>query len=259
MFASALSGVITVGAFATVSSAATSGWVYGLTHAGITYCDEATETAVRVSDAYIESNTGTSCGQSHVSAAGILQTEAIEIFNGNACGSAGPSENNVATSYFGVGGSVCGDPGSGNYHTVAAGAYWNSAGMQYLAAGEAVSPDQTYAIATPTAPFTVTPSGMTEGPVPNAAFNGTVLNMSLLPDYISVSSQGEIVGFVQTSLILPVVGQPTGTQSTFPVYNAALNTVVGNLVSGQGFVPAPGTGLPATDSNGNVTTVTTIN
>ncbi len=223
MFASALSGVITVGAFAAVASAASSGWVYGTTHASVTYCDEATINSGRVSDGYLESNSGSACGQNCNSPAGYFGVEVLEFYKGNICGSAGPEYNDGPASSFGLGEALRGDPGTGNYYTVSDGSYWNTSALEYFGAGSAVSPSQSYTAVGPTAPFAVTSSGMTEGWVPPAVFDNPVLNRSLLPDYIAVSSSGQIVGFVQTNLILPAAGQPTTRQSTVPVYNASIS------------------------------------
>jgi hypothetical protein len=91
---------------------------------------------------------------------------------------------------------------------------------------------------------------VTEGPVPQSAFNGGPLSLTEVPNYLSVSVGNEIVGYT------PAVGEidptPSEEQTTafVPVYNASLQTIVGHLVSGEGFVPSPGSGLPSTFPSG---------
>jgi hypothetical protein len=255
--ASALGGLITLGASAAPAFGASSGWVFGTTHASVTYCNEATINTGRVADGYIESNSGSSCGQNHNSPAGYLNVQVVEFFNGSVCGTAGYDQNDVPASLFGLGGAICGDQGHGTYSTQTNNAYWNSGAGQYYGAGYADSPGQTYNVVQTFAGTTLTSSGESEGPVSESAFVGRSLVPSLLPDYISVTSAGEIVGYVQTVLLMPAVGEPVQNPAApFPVYNAALSLVVGQLESGRGFVPFVGSGLPATLSNGNAISIT---
>jgi hypothetical protein len=258
---SVLFGLISLGSYAVPANAASSGWVFGVTHAGVTYCDEATINTGRVADGYIESNGGGACGNDHNSPSGYLGVEVVEFFNGDSCGYAGPVYNDSPASTFGVGGALCGDPGNGNYYSVSSGVYWNTTSEEYFGAGTVTSPSQSYNVVRAPSSETVTASGETEGPMPSSAFNGGSLDLSSLPDYLTVTVGNETVGFVQSSLLFPAAGEPIPQLTSLPVYNAALTQVTGQFVSKLGFVPAPGSGLPATVPDGspipvNVTSTT---
>ncbi len=260
LLATAVLGSTTLALVAqTPASAATSGWIAGASNAGVFYCNEATINTSRDADGYIQSNSGGSCSSPVNSPAGYLDVQTIEFFNGSECGVAGPAVNDSTASLFGLGGALCGDQGYGNYSAEAANAYWNASYQAYLDAGSATSPYQTdNVVSGGVASVQTTPSGETEGPIPVSDFNGGPLNASSLPDYISVESGGEIVGYVTRGSVAPAVGQAVpGPGSSVPVMNAALTAIVGHMVPGKGFVPITGTGLPATESNGNSVTVTT--
>jgi hypothetical protein len=234
---------------------ASSGWIMGFHDGSHYYCVEATVTDAAYSAGYVESNDADSCGQGFTSPSGDLGMELWEYYNGNSCMVYGPYYSDVAEAEYGIGNYDCGTVVDGaNYNTYAVGWYWNQGEGSYEVAGNATSPDQTGDVvsAGEPAPTTVTLDGsqVTEGPVPQSAFNGGPLSLSEVPNYLSVSVGNEIVGYT------PAVGEidptPSAEQTTaiVPVYNASLQTIVGHLVSGEGFVPSPGSGLPSTFPSG---------
>ncbi len=267
---SVASGLI-VSSTSTPALAASSGWIYGATYGSVTLCAEATMVPTRSANGYEESNSGSSCGQGYTSPAGYFEIILYEYFNGSVCASAGPYENGFATSYWGVGGDICGDWGWGSYQGNTADAYWRQQYSDYWYAGNATSPAQNYngpvrlsgsssgAWPSYVANDIVGPGGVTMGPIPAADFNGQPLSLSSIPDYISVVSHDQTVGYIPATDIVGVPGTPMTQPPTsgWPVFNSGLTAVVGHLQSGSGFVPEPGTGLPASTSGGNTTTVTT--
>lgn len=69
--------------------------------------------------------------------------------------------------------------------------------------------------------------------------NGQV-DPSSAPDFVSVAGpEGGIVGYVRKAAVFPAIGPTTGkpSEASWPVYADDLVTVVGQLVSGKGFVP----------------------
>ena len=175
--------------------------------------------------------------------------------NGNSCGVYGIYYSDVAEAEFPLGDYDCGTVVDGdNYNTYAIGWYWNEGYLAYEVAGEATSPDQTGDVisAGESATTTVTLDGsqVTEGPVPQSAFNGGPISLSEVPNYLSVSVGNEIVGYTPAVDEIDPTSSATQTTVSVPVYNASLQTIVGNLVSGEGFVPSPGSGLPSTFPSG---------
>ena len=241
------------------SANASSGWVYGTTHASVTYCNEATISTGRYSAGYIESNSGSSCGSDYSSPSGYMGILVNEFFNGTICGQFGYTVNDVAKNSFGEGGYWCGDMGTGVYNSSVDNEYWNSSAGTYYSAGSATSPGQSYNIVTQDGATTSTASGVTEGPVPASDFNGGPLSLTSLPTYITVTSGGTTVGYVASTSIVQAPGTPMANPlSPTPVYNQSLQQIVGHLVSGQGFVPLPGSNLPATFASGTMATATLL-
>lgn len=101
-----------------------------------------------------------------------------------------------------------------------------------------------------------TASAPTMGPIPTSAIssNGTT-DWSQVPDYVSVTSDNQIVGYVPKSDLMPTpAGQaipnqtPSNSDQPPPlserpqvavvtVYGSNLSTVVGHMYPGKGFVP----------------------
>ena len=95
----------------------------------------------------------------------------------------------------------------------------------------------------------------TKGTVPVSATAGGTIDWSQVPDYVSVTSNGTVVGYVKKTDLVPsapgqaVPGQTPSSASQPPadgarpqapvvtVYGSDLVTVVGHEYPGQGFVP----------------------
>jgi hypothetical protein len=82
-----------------------------------------------------------------------------------------------------------------------------------------------------------TTTAPTAGKIPPAAFQGSSINLTIVPDYIAALDHlGHSVGYVAKANIMPP--SPTRGQSVAtPVYGADLRTVVGHMYDGEGFVP----------------------
>lgn len=80
-------------------------------------------------------------------------------------------------------------------------------------------------------------ASLTKGPIPTGR-NGT-LEISRAPDFVSVSSEGKVVGYVPRDYIIETSHGPiNGTLGSIaPVYGPNLTTVVGHLYPGIGYVP----------------------
>jgi hypothetical protein len=229
---------------------ATSGWVYGVTHASVTYCGEATITDARYAAGYIESNSGSSCGQDYSSPGGYLGVLDYEGWDGSYCGGAANYLNNSdSASHIGQGGYWCGDEGHGTYDSWTDNEYWNSTYDEYYGIPQVTSPGDTTDVVSGGS-AAAAGSNSLEGPIPAADFNGGPLTLASLPKYVSVASHGEIVGYVAASSIVTTPGVPVPALTPTPVYNSALTAVVGHMVPGDGFVPNAGSDLPATFAPG---------
>jgi hypothetical protein len=66
-----------------------------------------------------------------------------------------------------------------------------------------------------------------------------------VPDYIAVTSNGSVVGYIPKSDMITPANQPVPDISSVPVYNAALTSIVGQMVASVGFVPNGATPGPA--------------
>jgi hypothetical protein len=235
---------------------ASSGWILGNHDGSHYYCVEATVTSAAYSAGYVESNNADSCGQGFTSPAGDLGMLIEEYVDGYSCGTYGYQYNDVAEAEFPLGDYVCGTAVSGYaYYTFAFGVYWNQGDGNYEEASSATSPDQTGDVvsAGEPAPTTVTLDGsqVTEGPIPHSAFNGGPVMLSEVPNYIGVQVGKKVVGYTLASNLIPAaVNGPALPPGPDAVYSASLQTVVGHLVSGEGFVASPGSGLPSTFSSG---------
>jgi hypothetical protein len=246
---SVVAGLVAIGGAAGSANAnATSGWIKGVTSAGITYCDEATITTARYAAGYIESNSGSSCGDDYTSPSGYMGVLDDEAFDGSFCGGAPNYLNNDSPkSSFGQGGYWCGDEGEGTYDSFTENQYWYAPADEYYGLPVVTSPGQTTDVVTGGSQQN---SNALEGPIPMGDFDGGTLNISTLPKYISVASHGEIVGYVAASAIIVTGGEPVPSVTPVPVYNGALSEIVGHMVPGDGFVPTAGSNLPATFSAG---------
>jgi len=82
-------------------------------------------------------------------------------------------------------------------------------------------------------------AGPTRGPIPPEAFRGSggEIDRSLVPDFIpALSPDGEVVGWVSKDLAVPEAD--SAARDVIPVYADDLQTIVGHMVRGHGFVPA---------------------
>ncbi len=239
-------------------SSTTSGWVPGYVLNNTAYCNEATTSSGPVVDGYTESSYLGECSDDDPLPAGDLGLTIFEYFKGNVCGDA-QEYADVKTAFFGLGGEICGNPGTGSYNAISFGG--TKYGGNYVT-GDATAPAANYnAVPATTGSdgWTTGPGGVSMGTIPPAAFTGGAISMASVPQYISVISQGTVVGYVASTTVLPSQGTPVSAATLEPpVYDASLSQVVGHLVSGEGFVPVAGSTLPATDSNGNSTSVTVL-
>jgi hypothetical protein len=79
----------------------------------------------------------------------------------------------------------------------------------------------------------------TKGTMPPPGADGQV-NASLAPDFIAVAGRdGGIAGYVPRSYLLPEPTTTTGrpVEADIPVYGNDLQTLIGHMVAGKGFVP----------------------
>jgi hypothetical protein len=79
----------------------------------------------------------------------------------------------------------------------------------------------------------------TKGTMPPPGADGHV-NASLAPDFIAVAGRdGGIAGYVPRSYLLPEPTTTTGrpVEADIPVYGNDLQTLIGHMVAGKGFVP----------------------
>ncbi len=249
-----MAGLGAIPAFAS----STSGWVPGYVLDNIAYCNEATTSSGPVVDGYTESSYLAECSDDDPVPAGDLGITIFEYFNGNVCGDA-QEYADVKTAFFGLGGELCGNPGTGSYDAISFGE--TKYGGNYVT-GDATAGAANYnavPAVTGSNGWTTGPGGVSMGIIPPSAFAGGAISMASVPKYISVISHGTVVGYVLSTTVLPRQGTPlsAATQDP-PVYDASLSQVVGHLVSGEGFVPVAGSTLPATDSSGNSTSVTVL-
>jgi hypothetical protein len=75
----------------------------------------------------------------------------------------------------------------------------------------------------------------TKGPIPPNAWTANGVDKSLVPDYIPALDQaGNQVGYVSKDLAITNGAPPT---QPIPVYASDLQTIVGYMYPGRGFVP----------------------
>lgn len=188
---------------------------------------------------------------------GLCTVNSDELTQVTSTGGPNPYPAGVVTDT--VGGSLTCSAGTGSYNAISFGE--TKYGGNYVT-GDATAPAANYnAVPATTGSdgWTTGPGGVSMGTIPPAAFTGGAISMASVPQYISVISQGTVVGYVASTTVLPSQGTPVSAATLEPpVYDASLSQVVGHLVSGEGFVPVAGSTLPATDSNGNSTSVTVL-
>lgn len=106
-------------------------------------------------------------------------------------------------------------------------------------------------------------SGPTRGPIPPAAFQaGGAVDPNLVPDFVpALGHDGNVVGYVPKEFLIQGTGAAFSkvrpVAPNVPVYKDDLQTLVGYMVPGRGFVPLgvdpasiptlPAQALPAAD------------
>jgi hypothetical protein len=91
---------------------------------------------------------------------------------------------------------------------------------------------------------TVSPSTLTKGPIPEAAWRADgSMDLTIVPDFIpALGRDGTQVGFVQRDLVLADQATrpsrlPPSATTEIPVLADDLASIVGHMVPGRGFVP----------------------
>lgn len=82
-------------------------------------------------------------------------------------------------------------------------------------------------------------AGPTRGPIPPEAFprDGGAIDRSVVPDFVpALGPDGAVVGWVSKELAVPEAD--SAARDAIPVYADDLETIVGHMVRGRGFVPA---------------------
>lgn len=75
----------------------------------------------------------------------------------------------------------------------------------------------------------------TKGPIPPEAFKNGTIDKTVVPDFIpALNRDGFVAGYVAKNLAIP---DGEGSAEPVPVYAEDLETVVGHMYPGRGFVP----------------------